>query len=116
MDYNELQLKAATDTQFRERLIADPKSVLAELGAELPEGLGVKIEESTPEEIVLAIPPLLPEGVAIDEDSLAEATGGIVSTPACVVGVLLAAGVVVSVPATTYSGYIVGKAIKQHFG
>ncbi|MGB3673637.1 MAG: NHLP leader peptide family RiPP precursor [Candidatus Nanopelagicales bacterium] len=116
MDYNELQLKAATDVEFRQQLIDDPKAILQAQGAQLPEGVGVKVVESTPEEIVLAIPAMLPDGVSLDEDALADATGGIVSTPACLVGVAIAVGAVISVPATAYSGYIVGKEIKHHFG
>lgn len=81
MDYNELQLKAATDAAFRTELIADPVGVLAREGVELPEGVTVRVVESTPDTIVLAIPPQLPEGVELDEDALSETAAG--STPGC---------------------------------
>ncbi|MFA7267014.1 MAG: nitrile hydratase subunit alpha, partial [Candidatus Nanopelagicales bacterium] len=65
MDFNELQLKAATDADFRARLLADPAATLAAEGVEVPEGVGVRIVESTAEEILLSIPPVLPEGTEI---------------------------------------------------
>ncbi len=81
MDYNELQLRAATDAQFRTELLADPAAVLAREGIEIPEGVNIRVVESTPDTIVLAIPPQLAEGVEIDEDALSETAAG--STPGC---------------------------------
>ncbi|MFA7267543.1 MAG: NHLP leader peptide family RiPP precursor [Candidatus Nanopelagicales bacterium] len=82
MDYFEWQVKAATDAEFRERLLADPKSVLAECGIEIPAGVAVRVAESTTEELVLTIPPLLPAGAELDEDALSETAAG--STPLCI--------------------------------
>lgn len=39
MDYNELQLKAVTDLEFRAALVADPKAVLTAAGAQVPENV-----------------------------------------------------------------------------
>lgn len=92
MDYNELQLRAATDAEFRTELLADPAAVLAREGVELPEGVSIRVVESTPDMIVLAIPPQMPEGVELDEDSLSETAAG--SSPGCVV-VTIGFGVVI---------------------
>ena len=88
MDFNELQLKAATDAEFRARLLADPAGTLAAEGVEVPEGVGVRVVEPTADEILLSIPPVLPEGTEIDEDALIETAAG--STPACAVGTVCA--------------------------
>ena len=82
MDYFEWQVKAATDAEFRERLLADPKAVLAECGVELPADVAVRVAESTTEELVVTIPPLIPAGAEIDEDALASTAAG--STPLCI--------------------------------
>ena len=89
MDYFEWQVKAATDAEFRQRLIDDPKSVLAECGVEIPAGTAVRVAESTPEELVVTIPPLLPDSAELDEDALASTAAG--STPVCIAGTVVAA-------------------------
>ena len=81
MDYFEWQVKAATDAEFRERLLADPKAVLAECGVELPADVAVRVAESTTEELVVTIPPLIPDGAELDEDALTSTAAG--STPVC---------------------------------
>lgn len=91
MDYLDWQIRAATDTEFRNRLIAEPETTLAELGVEVPAGVAVRVAESTPEEIVVAIPPMLAEGIELDEDALAETSAG--STPICLTAATAAAAV-----------------------
>lgn len=108
MDYNELQLKAATDPEFRARLVADPATELAAIGIELPEGMAVRVIESTPEEIVLSIPAALPEGTEVDEDSLADAAAG---TNPLLVALPVAAGMWSFV-----AGHIVGKEVRRNLG
>ena len=83
MDYFEWQVKAATDAEFRQRLIDDPKSVLAECGVEIPAGTAVRVAESTPEELVVTIPPLLPDSAELDEDALASTAAGSTPAPRC---------------------------------
>lgn len=109
MDYNELQLKSATDAQFRAELLADPARAFAEMGVELPEGVAVRIVESTPEEIVLTIPPVLPEDAEVDEDALASVSGG--STPTCWYAAIYL-GVVGLGGGSFVGGYHAGKALK----
>lgn len=91
MDYLDWQIRAATDADFRNRLIAEPEATLAEIGVEVPAGVAVRVAESTPEEFVVSIPPMLTEGVELDEDALAETAAG--STPVCLTAATAAAAV-----------------------
>ncbi|MFA7267441.1 MAG: NHLP leader peptide family RiPP precursor [Candidatus Nanopelagicales bacterium] len=113
MDYTELQIKAATDHDFRMALLNDPAAALAEVGLELPSHISIRVMESTPEEIVLAIPPLLPDGTEIDEDVLADTAAGL--TPLMAFG-LPAWAVVASYTAGAASslaiGYTAGQTVK----
>ncbi|MBM9466148.1 NHLP leader peptide family RiPP precursor [Nakamurella leprariae] len=76
MDTNEIIIRSATDPAFRAALLADPKAVLTEHGITLPDDVEVRIEESTPTEFVLAVPPALPEDLELDDDALAQASAG----------------------------------------
>ena len=50
--------KAATDADFRARLVSDPKAAIgAELGATLPAGLTVKVHEEDAATAHLVLPP-----------------------------------------------------------
>lgn len=115
MDYNELQLKAVTDVEFRASLVADPKAVLTAAGAQVPDNVSVRVLESTPEEIVLSIPPFVDEELEIDEDALADTAAG--STPLCavwtgyIVGSVIVAGTGSLVAGHTV-GEMVGKRVK----
>lgn len=48
--------KASSDVQFKNRLLAAPKKVLAEEGVVVPDGVTVNIVESTPTEVWLVLP------------------------------------------------------------
>lgn len=48
--------KACFDADFKKRLLADPKAVLAEEGVSIPEGVAVRVVESTPTETWLVLP------------------------------------------------------------
>ena len=48
--------KASCDADFKKRLLADPKAVLAEEGVAIPEGVAVRVVESTPTETWLVLP------------------------------------------------------------
>jgi hypothetical protein len=62
----EIQLRAAVEPDFRARLLADPRAVLAEAGLEVPTAVEIAVEESTADRLVLALPP------AVDADELSE--------------------------------------------
>lgn len=72
----ELQMKAATDPAFRAAVQADPRAALAAEGLELPADVTVRVVESTPEELVVAIPPAVPQDVELSEEGLAGVSGG----------------------------------------
>jgi len=73
--YQELMHKAATDDEFRGKLLADPRSTLeAVLGVNLPAGLTVRIVENSPSELTLVIPPAVSS--ELDDDQLEAIAGG----------------------------------------
>ncbi|MCH9648187.1 MAG: NHLP leader peptide family RiPP precursor [Deltaproteobacteria bacterium] len=60
--------KAANDSQYRDALVANPKSLLAQhLGQELPEWLNVEVVEETANTFYL-IAPHVPSDELADED------------------------------------------------
>lgn len=52
----EVILRAWTDEDFKQRLIADPSTVLQESGVEMPSGVGVKVVQDTDEVNYLVLP------------------------------------------------------------
>ena len=48
--------KAGTDAGFKQRLLADPAKALGEEGVAVPEGVTVKVVESTNKEVWLVLP------------------------------------------------------------
>ncbi|MEJ2116725.1 MAG: NHLP leader peptide family RiPP precursor [Alphaproteobacteria bacterium] len=68
--------KSWNDPAFKERLMSDPKAVLAESGVSVPEGVDVNVYESTKQKWALVIPPAPASGELSDE-ALGGAAGGI---------------------------------------
>ena len=65
---------AMTDAAARERLLTDPRAVLAAAGLDLPDWFTVTdVEGDTP---ALTLPPLLDPDAALSEDQLAGVSGG----------------------------------------
>ena len=65
--------KAATDADFRARLVSDPKGAIGqELGVTLPAGLTVKVHEESAETAHLVLPP----GSKLNESDLQAVAGG----------------------------------------
>lgn len=54
--WNSIVEKACGDADFKKRLLADPKTVLVEEGVAIPEGITVRVVESTPTETWLVLP------------------------------------------------------------
>ena len=46
-----------SDQSFRMKLLSDPKSAFAELGAEIPSGVDVRVIESTLKQVYFVLPP-----------------------------------------------------------
>ncbi len=66
--------KADEDSEFRARLIADPKAAIsAEIGADIPEGFDVVVHEDNATTAHLVLPPS-PE---LTEAELEKAAGGL---------------------------------------
>lgn len=73
--YSRLVTKAWTDPDFKTRLLADPKAVMAEAGLEVPEGIRLNIVEDTSDVINLVLP-TSPAGEALSEQDLEKVAGG----------------------------------------
>ena len=52
-----LMARLATDDALREAIKADPKGVLRREGVDIPDEMQVKVVESTPETLYIALPP-----------------------------------------------------------
>ena len=66
--------KAATEADFREALISDPRSAISgEFDVSIPEGIDIKVHEADASTVHLALPPG-PE--VLSEGELAKASGG----------------------------------------
>ena len=48
--------KAGADATFKQRLLADPSKALGEEGVAVPDGVAVKVVESTDKEVWLVLP------------------------------------------------------------
>ncbi len=71
--FNHVHKKAASDSEFRSKLLSDPAGTLAAEGIAVPEGMEVKVVEMEPNTLHLRVPPA---GAEISEDDLAQAAGG----------------------------------------
>lgn len=54
--YQEIVEKAWQDEAFKKALIADPKKVLKEIGAFIPDNINLKVIEETADEVYVIIP------------------------------------------------------------
>jgi len=82
--YGQLIAKAWSDEGFKARLLADPKTAMAEVGMDVPEGVDIEVVESTQEKAYLVIPHK-PVGELSDED-LDKVSGGFGCGKVCVPG------------------------------
>ena len=58
--------KVWSDEAFKERLIADPKAVLAAEGISVPSGVDIKVVEQTDKQQYFVIPPR-PDSISVEE-------------------------------------------------
>ncbi|MCB0086459.1 MAG: NHLP leader peptide family RiPP precursor [Caldilineaceae bacterium] len=85
--YQSIIARAWSDPEYKERLLRDPKTVLAEAGMQVPEHLNVQVHANTDNTLNLVLPNS-PAGEAISEEELEQVAGGtytILNLPACVV-------------------------------
>ncbi len=62
--------KAWSDPIFKDRLKADPKSVLSEMGIEMPEGAEIEVVENTSSKTYLTLP-ISPSSDVVSDDDIA---------------------------------------------
>src|SRR2546430_2161680 len=55
--WGRLVARAWSDETFKQRLVADPKAVLAETGLAVPANLTLEVHEETPTHLHLVLPP-----------------------------------------------------------
>jgi nitrile hydratase len=55
--WNQMVARAWTDAAFKQRLLAEPSTVLAEQGIEFPSDIEVRVHEGSPYTIHLMLPP-----------------------------------------------------------
>ena len=84
----ELYNRVWTDDAFSARLKSDPKAVFAEMGAELPDDLEIRVVSDSDKVKYVHIPAPPPEGEVSDED-LVNSHGG--TTPLCALGSIVSA-------------------------
>ncbi|MGH7922683.1 MAG: NHLP leader peptide family RiPP precursor, partial [Candidatus Dormibacteraceae bacterium] len=72
--FQDIQIKAATDEQFRAALKRDPRGTLAAEGIDVPADSEVLIIEGTDKQIPLVLPPVF-EG-ELTEEVLSDVVGG----------------------------------------
>jgi hypothetical protein len=82
---DDVQLRAATDPEFRARLYADPRSALADAGIQLHPELRVRVVDQPKDELILPIPPAAQQATELDDDATAGIAAG---SPPVVVGVV----------------------------
>ena len=65
-------INASQDEQFKSRLLSDPVGVITELGAQVPEGIDLKVVEDTTHLRHI----ILPTSGEMSDDDLDEVAGG----------------------------------------
>ena len=74
--------RAMTDSEFKAQFIADPAAVLSAAGAEVPEGLTIKVVENSSTTFHV----VLPDPEAMTDELLAAASGGSSASTASTAG------------------------------
>jgi hypothetical protein len=75
--YLQLVERASADSKLKQRLLDDPKTVLQEYGLEVPEGVEVRVVESTEKVLYLTLPRQpAGDGGELTPSQLSRITGG----------------------------------------
>ncbi len=75
-EYAKVIAQAWVDEEFKAKLLADPATVLAENGIEIPEGMTVKFVEGQENEILVHLPPRPPDSAELSDEDLEKIAGG----------------------------------------
>ncbi len=89
----DLVSRAWTDDAFRAELMANPKQVLTDYGADIPPGVSVEVVEDAASTWHFVLPAAPEEGEISDSD-LVGANGG--TTPTCISKSLILSGMIIS--------------------
>jgi hypothetical protein len=73
--YGQIVARAWSDQDYKGRFLADPATVMREVGIEIPAGVQVKAVENTPHLLHLALPP--PPSDDLTEEDLTQVAGGV---------------------------------------
>ena len=76
--WGQVVARAWSDEPFKQRLLSDPRSVLAEAGLPVPANLQVQVHEATPTLLHLVLPP--PPTDALSDAQFDQAAGGVTNT------------------------------------
>ena len=76
--WGQVVARAWADPAYKQRLLADPKSVLAEQGMAVPTGVAVQVHEATAQVMHVVLPP--PPSDKLDVDQLDQMAGGLCFT------------------------------------
>jgi hypothetical protein len=76
--WGQVVARAWSDEAFKQRLLADPRAVLAEAGMAVPPNLTLQVHEATPTQYHLVLPPPPPgrEGDKLSDAELDQVAGG----------------------------------------
>jgi len=72
----QLVARAWSDERLKQRILADPVSVLREHGIELPHGVEVRVVEPTPDRMYFLLPPKPANVAELTPDELTAVAGG----------------------------------------
>ncbi len=75
-EYAKIIAQAWVDEEFKQRLLADPSTVLKENGIEIPDGMTVKFVEAKENEILVQLPPRPPDSSQLSDEDLQKVAGG----------------------------------------
>ena len=75
--YGQVVAQAWRDLAFKQRLLADPVTVLREQGIDVPAGLQVRVVENTGQQVHLVLPAKPGEELSDDELDRVAAAGGL---------------------------------------
>jgi hypothetical protein len=74
--FGDIVSKCWNDEAFKKRFMSDPKSVLAEHGMAVPEGLNVKVVENTDDLMHITLPPKPAKPGELSDAALDQVSGG----------------------------------------
>jgi hypothetical protein len=80
--YAKLIARVWSDESFKEKLVSDPRTVLAAEGLPVPDGVEVTIVEQTEQRLYLIIP-MRPDGITVEEVDIRRAAHASYFSYAC---------------------------------